>query len=96
MARARPKTDLYLGAVGRAVDCPGQWVEVRRHFESEFNAEKTASCLQEGYLRVEPEKGDTPLVVEGKRYIATPAPVTPRVSADLEGGWKLEIRFEGG
>jgi hypothetical protein len=47
-----------------------------------------------GYLRVEPREGDTPIVVRGKPYIRTAAPVTPRVR-QADDGWKLSIRFDG-
>ena len=94
MDRARPNTDMYLAAVERAVRRPGEWIEVPRRFETEFNAKMTGSCLRGGYLRVQPRRGDQPITMNGKRYIATAAPVTTRVEPAPKGGWRLEIRVD--
>ena len=88
--RRRPLTDLYLAAVERAVARPGTWTDVRV-FDTEFNAQITASCLEGGYLRVQPRDDDHPISVRGKRYIATAAPVETTVD-NGPNGWMLKIR----
>lgn len=92
MPRDRPMTDMYLAAVGRAVAQPGTWVNVPRTFKTKSNALKTGSCLEGGYLRVEPRERQGSVLAEGKWWLATAAPVERRVtrSGDL---WVLDIRF---
>lgn len=64
---------------------PGSWIDVRV-FDTEFNASITGSCLQGGYLRVEPRDGDEPYVgPKGQRWMATPSPVEPQVVEQPEG-----------
>jgi hypothetical protein len=92
MPRSRPKTDIYLAAVESAVASPGRWVDIPRSFSTEFNASITGSCLQGGYLRVQPHEGDVPVVVAGKRYIRTAAPVVPRVQK-VRDEWQLSVRY---
>jgi len=84
-------TDMYLSAVQRAVQTPGVWVEVPRSFPSEFNASITGSCLEHGYLRVEPREGDVPIVVHGKRCIRTAGPVKTCIR-NVGDAWQLSIR----
>ena len=85
---------MYLAAVEDAVACPGRWIDIPRSFETEFNASITGSCLEGGYLRVQPRDGDTEARVRGKRYIATAGPVETRIATDGDG-WQLSIRFPG-
>ncbi len=86
-------TDMYLTAVEDAVADPGRWIVLPRRFSTEFNASITGYCLREGYLRVQPRKGDTPVSVQGKRYIRTAAPVASK--ADRDGDeWRLSVRFD--
>lgn len=92
MPRRRPKTDMYLVAVQDAVNQPGHWIEVPREFETEFNASITGSCLEGGYLRVQPQEGDQPVTVRGRRYIKTAAPVDARVT-EADGKWRLSLRW---
>jgi hypothetical protein len=87
-------TEMYLDAVDAAVAKPGVWVEVPRQFRTRYNAEKTGSCLQGGYLRVQPREGDVPIQAEGQLCIKTAAPVTPRIESD-DDVWKLSIRYGG-
>ncbi|HET6549381.1 MAG TPA: hypothetical protein VFG79_13030 [Solirubrobacter sp.] len=84
---------MYLAAVQEAVARPGAWVEVPRDFATEFNASVTAGCLRQGFLRVEPQAGDVPVTVRGKRYIATAAPVETRIDAVDRGAWRLSVRL---
>lgn len=84
---------MYIASVEKAIAQPGRWIEVPRTFATEFNAKITGSCLAGGYLRVKPGKGDAQIVVEGKRYLETPAPVTPRVRK-VGSEWVLSIRRE--
>jgi hypothetical protein len=93
MARARIKTDMYLATVEQAVAHPGRWVEVPRRFDTEFNASITGSCLRDGYLRVQPREGDIPVLVQGRRYIRTAAPVECRVHRE-PNGWALSVRAD--
>jgi hypothetical protein len=86
----RPVTDLYLEAVTRAKAKPRHWVDVR-WFRSKANAQVTAACLQEGYLRVKPGPNDKVAVVRGHRYVATPAPVEVSIAEGV-GQWLLKIR----
>jgi hypothetical protein len=80
-------TDMYLDAVRRATDTPNEWVEVPRDFKTESNASITGSCLEGGYLRVEPGEGDIPVVVQGHRYIRTAGPAEPaRARSGTPGG----------
>ncbi|MGH2948801.1 MAG: hypothetical protein ACRDPC_21525 [Solirubrobacteraceae bacterium] len=81
-----------LAAVEAAVAAPGRWVEIPRSFKTEFNASITGTCLQGGYLRVEPREGDRPIVVQGKRYIRTAAPVETR-HRRVGDEWRLRIRL---
>jgi hypothetical protein len=92
MPRGRPITDMYLAAVEAAVASPGRWIEIPRGFDTEFNASITGTCLASGYLRVEPREGDVPVIVQGKRYIQTPAPVDPR-TRKVGDQWRLSIRY---
>jgi hypothetical protein len=84
-------TDMYLAAVRKAIEAPGEWVELPRDFRTEFNASITGSCLEGGYLRVEPRVGDTPVVVQGKKYIRTAGPVEARYRK-VGDAWRLSIR----
>ena len=90
MDRPRPRTDTYLYAVNDAVSRPGVWVKIPRNFESQMNASVTASCLEQGFLRVTPRKGDVSVAVNGKRYIATAGPVRTRLD-EADGVWQLSI-----
>ena len=92
MPKARPTTDMYLHAVETAIATPGQWVEIPRGFESEYNASITGSCLEGGYLRVQPREGDVPVTVRGKTYIKTAAPVEAR-PRKVGDEWRLGIRY---
>jgi hypothetical protein len=82
---------MYLATVQRAVTQRDQWIDVPSRFDTEFNASITGTCLRDGYLRVRPRDGDTPVVVQGKRYIKTAAPVEYRVRREPDG-WVLSIR----
>lgn len=88
-------TEMYLASVERALAQPGIWVEIPRTFKTEFNARITGSCLEGGYLRVEPRDGDTPKIVSGKRYIATAGPVMTRVER-RDGEWILRVQIPHG
>ena len=94
MLRPRPKTDMYLASVEEAVATPGRWIEIPRAFDTEFNASVTGGCLEGGYLRVQPRAGDDTLLVRGKRYVRTAAPVDVR-TRKTDDGWRLSIRFGG-
>src|SRR3954447_37121 len=85
---------MYLAAVERAVSRPGGWVEIPRDFVSEANASVTAGFLEQGYLRVEPREGDVPVVVQGKRYIRTAAPVETR-RRQVDDEWRRRIGSRG-
>lgn len=82
---------MYLASVEQAIANPGVWIEIPRTFKTEFNAKITRTCLEGGYLRVEPRTGDTPMV-GGKRYIATAAPVATRVG-ESDGEWTVSVRI---
>jgi hypothetical protein len=84
---------MYLAAVERAVAEPGRWIEVPRRFRTEANASVTGRCLQGGYLRVQPREGDDHVIVGGRRYVRTAAPVTPCAEPDGDE-WRLSIRFD--
>jgi hypothetical protein len=88
--RPRPLTDLYLAAVERAANRPGIWIDVRV-FDTEMNAGVTANCLNGGFLRVQPRRGDTEVRVRGKQYIATAAAVEVSIHEGPDG-WLLRIR----
>jgi hypothetical protein len=91
LRRAEPRlTDLYLAAVQRAVDHPGEWTDVRV-FKTETNAKMTADCLAGGFVRLGPRHGDTPIKVRGKAYIVTAASVKTMISPGPDG-WLLKIR----
>lgn len=62
-----------------------------RRFRTKFNARITADCLAGGYLRVEVRQGETPLYVNGERYLKTPGPVATQVERGREG-WLVRIR----
>jgi hypothetical protein len=85
---------MYLASVEDAVATPGRWIEIPRGFDTEFNASITGTCLEGGYLRVQPREGDEELAVRGKRYIKTPALVDARTHWIGEE-WRLSIRFAG-
>ena len=91
MPKPRPKTDLYLATVERAIAQRDRWIDVPRRFDTEFNASITGTCLRDGYLRVHPRDGDDAVVVKGKSYIKTAAPVEYRVRREPDG-WVLSIR----
>jgi hypothetical protein len=85
-------TDLYLATVEAAVANPGHWIEVQREFATEMNAAVTGHCLKGGYLRVAPRHGEASLLVNGKIFLRTAAPVD--VKADGAGTeWRLHLRF---
>ncbi len=83
-------TDLYLRTVEEAVENPGHWIEVPRLFATKMNAEVTGHCLRGGYLRVKP-RGEECIVVNGKTYLRTAAPVDFKVDG-AGTGWKLHLR----
>jgi hypothetical protein len=85
---------MYLAAVENAVATPGRWIEIPRGFDTEFNASITVTCLEGGYLRVQPRAGDEELVVRGKRYIKTAALVDSRTHR-IGDEWRVSIRFAG-
>jgi hypothetical protein len=93
MTRPRPLTEMYLSAVRDAVARPGVWVDIPREFVSEANVSVTAKCLERGFLRVVPRADDTSIAIDGKRFIATDAPVRTRVTC-IDGGWLLSVRHE--
>lgn len=61
---------------------------------TKFNARITADCLAGGYLRVEVRQGETPLYVDGKRYLKTPGPVATQVEHDREGWVVRFVRLD--
>lgn len=91
MPAPRPTTDLYLGAVHTAAQRPGTWVTIDRLFNSEKNADVTAYCLREGYLRVRPGRGELAVTVNGKQWLRTPVPVETRVQP-VDGASVVSIR----
>ena len=78
------------GCRERALGHPETSIQVPRRFDTEFNVSITAACLGEGYLRVQPRDGDVTVVVRGKRYIRTAAPVETRWHSAPDG-WVLEL-----
>ena len=92
MSSDRPKTDMYLAAVEKAVSEPGRWIDIPRRFDRELTASVMGGRLRAGYLPVPPRDGDEAVEVDGKRYLKTAAPVTSRVDA-VGGGWTLSICF---
>ena len=90
MNRRRDLTDLYLRTVEAAVADPGRWVEVPRLFATEMNAAVTGYCLEGGYLRVKP-RGDERILVNGKAFLRTAAPVDSRVEGS-GAEWKLHLK----
>jgi hypothetical protein len=89
--RPRPQTDLYLATVEEARRSPGQWIEVPRTFDTEFNASITGFCLREGYLRVKPRPGEPAVRVAGNSYLATAGPVEVDYR-EIPEGWVLFVR----